>query len=66
MGTASYILAGVASGSDSGSDSGTDTAYASACHGAGRSMSRHQATRQWNGRTVVDQLAGRGILIRRP
>jgi tRNA-splicing ligase RtcB len=58
MGTASYILAGSA---------GTEErAYGSACHGAGRAMSRHEATRRWNGRTVIDELAGRGILIRSP
>jgi tRNA-splicing ligase RtcB len=41
-------------------------AFASACHGAGRSMSRHEATRRWQGRRVVDDLGGRGILIRSP
>jgi tRNA-splicing ligase RtcB len=58
MGTASYVLAG--------SDSGEALSWSSACHGAGRSMSRHQATRQWNGRQLVDELAARGILIRSP
>ncbi|HUW36871.1 MAG TPA: RtcB family protein [Rhodocyclaceae bacterium] len=58
MGTASYILAGMAS------DSGK--AFASACHGAGRSMSRHEALRRWHGRALVDDLAARGILIRCP
>ena len=29
-------------------------------------MSRHQATRQWHGREVVDDLARRGIVIRSP
>ena len=29
-------------------------------------MSRHQATRQWRGRELVDQLAERGILISSP
>jgi len=27
-------------------------------------MSRHQALRRWQGRELVDELAGRGILIR--
>jgi tRNA-splicing ligase RtcB (3'-phosphate/5'-hydroxy nucleic acid ligase) len=27
-------------------------------------MSRHQAKRTWRGSTVVDELAGRGIIIR--
>ncbi len=57
MGTASYVLAGVASGRK---------AFYSACHGAGRAMSRHAATRRWRGREVVEWLAGRGILIRSP
>jgi len=58
MGTGSYILAGLASG--------MERAFGSACHGAGRAMSRHEATRRWQGRAVVDELAGRGILIRSP
>lgn len=60
MGTASYILAG------RGKGEGDDKAFASACHGAGRCMSRHQATRRWQGRAVVEDLANRGILIRCP
>ena len=56
MGTASYILAGTRESEQA--------AFSSACHGAGRAMSRHQATRQWQGRNVVDGLAQRGILIR--
>lgn len=58
MGTASYILVGT--------EEGGTRAFSSACHGAGRSMSRHQATRQWHGRTLVDELASLGILIRSP
>jgi RNA-splicing ligase RtcB len=58
MGTASYILAGC--------EATEVAAFASACHGAGRSMSRNQATRRWQGRAVVDELARRGILIRSP
>ena len=58
MGTASYILVGT--------EAGMTRAFASACHGAGRSMSRHQATRQWHGRALVDELASQGILIRSP
>ncbi|TAK09929.1 MAG: RtcB family protein [Candidatus Manganitrophaceae bacterium] len=56
MGTASYILAGT--------EESMARSFGSACHGAGRSMSRHQATREWRGREVIDQLAERGILIR--
>jgi tRNA-splicing ligase RtcB len=58
MGTASYVLVGT---SDSLARS-----WGSSCHGAGRSMSRHQALKQWRGRQVVDELASRGILIRSP
>ena len=58
MGTASYVLAGLATGER--------LALSSACHGAGRSMSRHQATRQWQGRRLVDELEARGVLIRSP
>lgn len=58
MGTGSYVLAGTARSEE--------LAFASACHGAGRAMSRHQALKQWHGRLVVDQLAARGILIRSP
>ena len=56
MGTSSYILAGTRESEQQ--------AYSSACHGAGRAMSRHQAKRQWRGRTLIDELAERGILIR--
>lgn len=58
MGTASYILAGT--------PQGEELSFGSACHGAGRAMSRHQAYRQWKGRQVIDQLASQGILIRSP
>jgi tRNA-splicing ligase RtcB len=56
MGTASYILCGT--------EKGMELAFSSACHGAGRSMSRHQALRQWRGSEIVRNLAGSGILIR--
>jgi tRNA-splicing ligase RtcB len=58
MGTSSHVLAG---------NSGNERlSLSSACHGAGRSMSRRQALRQWHGRQVIDALAERGILIRSP
>ncbi len=56
MGTASYVLAGCRS------EHGL--AFHSACHGAGRAMSRHQARKHWHGRAVIETLAGRGIEIR--
>jgi tRNA-splicing ligase RtcB len=58
MGTASYILAGNAQS--------MDLSFGSACHGAGRSMSRHQATKRWKGKEVVKELETRGVLIRSP
>ena len=58
MGTASYILAGTTAG--------MTLAFGSACHGAGRALSRHAATRRWHGRAVQNELAGRGILVRAP
>lgn len=56
MGTASYILVGTREGEKK--------AFASACHGAGRRMSRTQATKTWRGRKIMDELGGRGILVR--
>jgi tRNA-splicing ligase RtcB len=58
MGTGSYVLAGT--------KESEARSFSSACHGAGRAMSRHQAYRTWKGRQVVDELAARGILIRSP
>jgi len=58
MGTGSYVLAGT-------KESET-LAFSSACHGAGRAMSRHQALKTWQGRKVVDDLAARGIIIKSP
>jgi tRNA-splicing ligase RtcB len=58
MGTGSYILVGT--------EAGEARSFSSACHGAGRAMSRHQAYRTWKGRQVVDELATRGIVIRSP
>ncbi|MBN1269245.1 MAG: RtcB family protein [Kiritimatiellae bacterium] len=56
MGTSSFILAGTRASEG--------MAFASACHGAGRQMSRTQATRKWQGRDVIDDLRGRGIVVR--
>ncbi|HWP94251.1 MAG TPA: RtcB family protein [Gammaproteobacteria bacterium] len=58
MGTSSYVLAGTAEAARK--------SFASAVHGAGRAMSRHEATRRWHGRQVVDELDARGILVRSP
>ncbi len=53
MGTASHVLGGVG-----------ERAFASACHGAGRRMSRTQAAKTWQGKDVVKRLELKSILIR--
>jgi tRNA-splicing ligase RtcB len=58
MGTGSYVLAGTGESEQK--------AFSSACHGAGRAMSRRAASRQWQGRQIVDELRTRGIVIRSP
>ena len=58
MGTASYVLAGTTDGEG--------LSFSSACHGAGRSMSRRQAMGQWHGRQLIDELKARGIWILSP
>lgn len=55
MGTGSYILVGT--------PQSEGLAFSSACHGAGRAMSRHEAARGRSGRAVIDQLAERGIVV---
>ncbi|WP_028930766.1 RtcB family protein [Pseudonocardia asaccharolytica] len=54
MGTASYVLAGNVEGD----------AFHSACHGAGRVMSRHAALRSVDGRALKQQLEKAGIAVR--
>jgi tRNA-splicing ligase RtcB len=58
MGTESWVLAGV--------PTGEARSLSSACHGAGRAMSRHQALKHWTGRALVAELAARGIIVRSP
>jgi tRNA-splicing ligase RtcB len=58
MGTGSYVLVGDATSERK--------AFASACHGAGRALSRHAALKRWRGRDIVRELATRGILVRSP
>ncbi|MBM3562366.1 MAG: RtcB family protein [Alphaproteobacteria bacterium] len=58
MGAGSYVLAGM--------ETSERQAFASACHGAGRRMSRHAATRAWGGRQVVDDLRAQGIIVKSP
>jgi tRNA-splicing ligase RtcB len=56
MGTCSYILVG--------QETGEDLAWGSACHGAGRAMSRKAALKRWKGKSVISELAHRGIIVR--
>ncbi|MDP3052687.1 MAG: RtcB family protein [bacterium] len=55
MGTASYILAGTKEGAE---------AWFSACHGAGRTMSRHAAARAVSPQELIKSLESKGIVIR--
>ena len=56
MGTYSFLLAG--------NKTGQELAWGSACHGAGRAMSRRQAQKHWKGKKIVHELAAKGILLR--
>jgi tRNA-splicing ligase RtcB (3'-phosphate/5'-hydroxy nucleic acid ligase) len=58
MGTCSFVLVGT--------ESGMALSFGSACHGAGRGMSRSQALKRWQGGRVVQELEARGILVRSP
>ena len=58
MGTGSYVLAGTSTAEAA--------SFSSACHGAGRAMSRHHALKLWHGRQVQDELATQGIIIKSP
>jgi tRNA-splicing ligase RtcB len=54
MGTASYVLTGVADA----------PAFASTCHGAGRVLSRHQAVRKVRGQQLRQALERQGVAVR--
>lgn len=58
MGTSSYVLAGT--------QVGEKLAFSSACHGAGRKLSRNQARKRWRGKQIAEQLAQKGIIVRSP
>lgn len=58
MGTGSYVLVG--------QDAAAGRSFRSACHGAGRRMSRGQARRTRHGSEVKRELAERGIVVRCP
>ena len=55
MGAPSFVLVGSARSS---------VAFSSTCHGAGRLMSRKEATKQMSGQEVQRQLGRQGILVR--
>jgi tRNA-splicing ligase RtcB len=55
MGTASYILHGTKEGKES---------FYSACHGAGRRMSRHQAIKSFGGENIIKNLEEKGIIVK--
>jgi len=54
MGTSSHVMVGVRPGG----------AFSSACHGAGRALSRHAAARQVRGGQLRHELEARGIAVR--
>ena len=56
MGTESWVLIGTREG--------MGLSFGSACHGAGRRMSRHRAKKQWRGSKLIKNLAHRGIIVR--
>jgi tRNA-splicing ligase RtcB len=55
METGSYLLHGVPTGQQS---------FFTTAHGSGRTMSRHQAKRQFQGKQLERDLAQRGIYVR--
>ena len=56
MGRCSYVLAGT--------EQGYAETFGSACHGAGRLLSRHQAVKSAKGRAITRELEEQGILVR--
>jgi len=55
MGTGSYVLAG--------QEKAMTETFGSACHGAGRVMSRTQAVKSSRGRSISRELADQGVLV---
>ena len=56
MGTHSYIL--------HGTEKGMQDTFGSACHGAGRAMSRMQAKKKWRADDLVKEMKKQGIFVR--
>ncbi|MDD4356301.1 MAG: RtcB family protein [Smithellaceae bacterium] len=55
MGTGSYVLAG--------QEKAMSETFGSACHGAGRLMSRKQAVKSSRGRSISREMADQGVLV---
>jgi len=56
MGRCSYVLVGT--------EKAMEETFGSTCHGAGRVMSRHQATKAAKGRDIARELEERGIIVK--
>ena len=56
MGRCSYVLAGT--------QTGYEETFGSACHGAGRVMSRKQAKKAAGGRSIAAELEAKGVLVK--
>ena len=56
MGRYSYVLVGT--------EKALTETFGSTCHGAGRLMSRHQAKKVARGRSIIQELAALGIVVR--
>ncbi|MFC1522325.1 intein-containing RctB family protein, partial [Elusimicrobiota bacterium] len=56
MGTSSYVLVGT--------QTAMKETFGTACHGAGRVMSRTQASKRTHGAQLIKELEGNGILVR--
>lgn len=56
MGVGSFVLVGT--------KESEKKSFSSSCHGAGRAMSRHEASRIWRGSTLIKDLEQKGILVR--
>jgi tRNA-splicing ligase RtcB len=54
MGRASYVLVGAAD---------SDHAFSSSCHGAGRRLSRRAALKRGRGRSLLDELRAKGVVV---
>lgn len=55
MGTGSYVLVGT--------EKAVSDTFGSTCHGAGRLMSRSQATKVSKGRSIIKEMAEKGVIV---